>query len=79
MSKSRKRIEPWRIVAFIIAVGFIVYTWIKKGVADIYAAMPADEVLPLIVTTVAVSLLKVAAIACGILLIKWVIGKVKKK
>ena len=42
MNKSRKRIEPWRIVAFIIAVGFIVYTWIKKGVADIYAAMPAD-------------------------------------
>lgn len=79
MSKSGKRIEPWRIVAFIIAVGFIVYTWIKKGVADIYAAMPADEALPLIVTTVAVSLLKVAAIACGILLIKWVIGKVKKK
>ena len=79
MNKSRKRIEPWRIVAFIIAVGFIVYTWIKKGVADIYAAMPADEALPLIVTTVAVSLLKVAAIACGILLIKWVIGKIKKK
>lgn len=79
MNKSRKRIEPWRIVAFIIAVGFIVYTWIKKGVADIYAAMPADEALPLIVTTVAVSLLKVAAIACGILLIKWGIGKIKKK
>ena len=72
-------IEPWRIVAFIIAVGFIVYTWIKKGVADIYAAMPTDEALPLIVTTVAVSLLKVAAIACGILLIKWVIGKIKKQ
>ena len=79
MSKSVKKIEPWRIVAFIIAVGFIVYTWIKKGVADIYAAMPADEALPLIVTTVAVSLLKVAAIACGILLIKWVIGRGKKK
>ena len=79
MSKSVKKIEPCRIVAFIIAAGFIVYMWIKKGVADIYAAMPADEALPLIVSTVAVSLLKVAAIACGILLIKWVIGRVKKK
>ena len=79
MSKSGKKIEPWRVIVFIIAAGFIVYMWIKKGVADIYATMPADEALPLIVTTVAVSLLKVAAIACGILLIKWVIGRVKKK
>jgi hypothetical protein len=41
--------------------------------------MPSDQIAPLIVTTVAVSLLKVAVIAGAILLIKWIIGKIKKK
>ena len=76
---NRKRIEPWRVIAFIIAAGFIIYMWIKKDMADIYANMPTDEAIPLIITTVAVSLLKVAAITCGILLIKWIIGRVNKK
>lgn len=52
--------------------------WVKKDVAGIYAAMPAEHALPMIVTTWAVSLLKTAALAGVILLVKWIIGKVKK-
>ena len=52
--------------------------WVKKDVAEIYAAMPAEQVAPLIITTIAVSLLKVVAIAGAILLIKWIIRKIKK-
>ncbi len=75
---NKKRIEPWRIIVFVIAVAFIIFMWIKKDIAKIYATMPAEQVLPLIITTIAVSLLKVAAIAGAILLIKWIVGKIKK-
>ena len=70
--------DPWRIVVGILACAFIVYMWVEKDIMTIYATMPSEEVLPLIVTTIVVSLTKVAAIAAGIMLIKWVIGKMKK-
>ena len=35
----------------------------KKDVAAIYATMPEEDITPIIVTTIVVSLLKVAAIA----------------
>ena len=44
----------------------------------IYATMPVEQVLPMIVTTVAVSLLKVAALAAVILVVKWFVGKINK-
>ena len=70
--------EPWRIIVGVISIGFIVYMWIEKDIAGIYATMPQEQVVPLVATTVAVSLVKVAAIAGGILLIKWIVGKAKK-
>ena len=44
----------------------------------IYATMPAEQVLSMIMTTVAVSLLKVAASAAVILVVKWFVGKINK-
>ena len=52
--------------------------WVKKDIAATYATIPAEQIAPMIVTTIAVSLIKVAAIAGGVLLIKWIVGKVKK-
>ena len=75
---SRKKKEPWRITVFILAVAFIVFMWVKKDIAAIYATMPEEQIVPLIVTTIAVSLLKVAAFAGVMLLIKWIISKIKK-
>ena len=77
-AKNQKKIEPWRILVFVIAVAFILYMWVKKDVAEIYATVAAEQVMPLIVTTVAVSQLKVAAIALGIYIIQWVVKKIKK-
>ena len=74
-----KKIEPWRIVVFIIAVAFIIFTWVKKDIAEIYATMPNEQILPLILTTIAVTLLKIAGITVGILLIKWIVGKINKR
>ena len=77
-NKDSKKKEPWRIIVFIISVLFIVYMWADKDIMSIYTSMPQEQVAPLIVTTIFVSLIKVAAAAGGILLIKWVIGKAKK-
>ena len=75
---GRKR-EPWRIVVFLLAVACIVFLWVKKDIASIYATAPAEQILPMILTTLAVSLLKVAAIALAVLFVKWIIGKCQKK
>jgi len=50
-----------------------------KDIAAIHTAMPKEQVIPLIAATIAVSLIKVAAMAGGILLMKWIAGKIKKK
>ena len=78
-NNDNKKKEPWRIVVGIISIVFIVYMWVKKDIIAIYTTMPNEQVVPLIVTTIAVSLIKVAAIAGGILLIKWIISKFKNK
>ena len=80
MSRSdNKKTEPWRIVVFILAVLYIMFMWIKKDIGAIYADLPREELLPLIATTAGGTLLKTAAIAGGILLVKWLAGKFLKK
>ena len=76
---NKKKKEPWRIVVFVISVAFIVFMWSKKDIAEIYSTMPNEQIAPLILTTVAVSLLKIGAIAAIVFLIKWIIKKVKDK
>ena len=79
MSKrDKKRTESWRIVAGIIAIIYIVFMWVKKDIVSIYSTMPKEQVAPLVVTTIGVSLIKVIAIAGAIALIKWIIAKIRK-
>ena len=78
-NKDNKKKEPWRIIAGILAVAFIVYMWIEKDIMTICTTMPKEQVIPLVAATVAVSLAKAAAVAGGILLIKWIAGKFKNK
>ena len=70
--------DPWRIVVFLAALGWILYTWAEKDLLSVYGNLPAEQILPLILTTAAVSLVKVAGLAGMILLVKWMIGKFKK-
>ena len=78
-NNEKKKKEPWRIIVGIITIAYIVYMWVEKDIMTIYTTMPKEQVVPLIATTIAVSLIKVAAIAGGILLIKWIISKFKNK
>ena len=71
--------EPWQIIVGIISIAYIVFMWVKKDIVSIYTTMPQEEILPMIVTTVAVSFVKVAVIAGAILLVKWIIGKISSK
>ena len=75
--KGQKK-EPWRIVVATLAIIYIIYMWVEKDIVAIYSTMPAEQALPLVVTTIAVSLVKVGVITGGILLIKWIIGKFRK-
>jgi len=76
---KRQKVEPWRIVVGIISILFIVFMWVRKDIVQIYTTMPQEQVFPLIVTTVAVSLLKVGAIAAAVLLIKWGISRFQNR
>ena len=53
--------------------------WIKKDIADTYVNTPEEEIVSLIVTTIAVSLIKIAVIAGVVLLVKWIVNKIKNK
>ena len=70
--------EPWRILVGVLGIGWIVYMWVKKDIVSLYATMSPEQILPLVVTNVAVTLLKVIGIAAVILLVKWLAGKLKK-
>ena len=77
-NRKQQKKEPWRIVVAIAAVVYIVFLWVRKDIAAIYSGMPMDQALPLIATTVAVSLVKVAALAAVVFLVKWLTGKFKQ-
>ncbi len=76
--KDKKK-EPWRIIVGIISIAFIVYMWVEKDIMTIYTTMSKEQVVPLIATTILVSLIKVVTIVGGILIIKWGVNKIKKK
>jgi hypothetical protein len=71
--------EPWRWALGLLSAAFIVYLWSSKDVAGIYADLPREELLPLIVTNAAVTLLKVALIAAAVWLLRWLSTKWNKR
>ena len=79
MRSNKKKPEPWRILVFILALIYIIFMWVRKDIGDLYASLPREELLPLLAATVGVSLAKVAAIAGGILLTKWLAGKFSQR
>ncbi len=74
---KKKKIEPLRIIIFIIAVLFIIFMFISKSnTANTTAS--ADEALPVLVTNIAVTFVKVAAIAGVTFIGKKIISKIPK-
>ncbi|NLK77913.1 MAG: hypothetical protein GX284_09455 [Clostridiales bacterium] len=72
--KNQKK-ETWRIIVGIISIVFIIFMWVKNDIVALYTTMPKEQVIPLIITTIMVSLLKISVIAGIVLIIKWIIKK----
>ena len=53
--------------------------WSTKDVAGQYADLPREDLLPLLVTNAAVTLLKVAAIAGAVWLVRWTVAQWNKR
>lgn len=70
--------EPWRYAVAAVSVLYIIYMWTQKNLASVYGQLPPEQLLPMVVTSVAVTLVKVAGIAAVVLLGKWLIGKCRK-
>ena len=68
--------KPLRIIMFVAAAIWIVAMWVKKDIAATLAAVPAEAAVPMIATSLAVTLVKVALLTAAILLIKWLAGKI---
>lgn len=79
MNANTPKKEPWRIIVGIAAIIYIVFLWVKKDIAAIYDSMPPEQVAPMILTTLAVSLVKVIVLTGGILLLKWLLTKYQEK
>lgn len=74
-----KKTELWRIIAAIISACYIVYMWTEKDIASIYATMPQEQIVPMVATTIAVAVGKIALVAIGVILLKWIMKKMKKR
>lgn len=71
--------EPWRLVVGILSVLFIIFLWVKNDIVEIYTSAPRETLVPMLVTTVAVSLLKLACITGILVFVNWLIRKIKNK
>lgn len=67
----------WNIIIAIICIAFIVFLWVKKDILAIYRDLPREQVIPLVIISAAVSLMKAAAFTGAALLIRWIVTKVK--
>ena len=69
--------KRWRYVVSGLSVAYIVFLWVRKDIGGIRASIPAEELLPVAVTSIAVTVLKVALIAGGVVLLKRILSKRK--
>ncbi len=76
MENNKK--EPWRIIAFIIGVIFIIFLFVtKNNGAD--TTLTAEQAAPAMITSVAVTVVKFAIIAAVVFIGKHFIGKIRNK
>ena len=69
---------PWRWVVGLVSAAFIVYLWSTKNVGDRYADLAKEDLLPLLAPNIAVTLVKVIAIAAAVWLVRWLVAKWNK-
>ena len=66
---------PWRWAVGLVSAAVIVYMWSAKDVADSCVDLPREELLPLLAANIAVTLVKVLAIAAVVWLARRLAAK----
>ena len=70
---NHKKKEAWKIIVGIVSILYIIFMWVKKDIVGIYNTMPQEQIIPLITTTVLVTLAKIIVLAVIIFFVKWVV------
>ena len=70
--------EPWRWAVGLVSAAFIVCLWSTKNVGGQYADLAKEDLLPMLATNIAVTLVKVIAIAAAVWLVRWLVAKWNK-
>lgn len=73
---SGKDHKVWKIIAGVISGLYIIYLWSTK---DLPAGLSAGDMLPMLLTNIAVSVLKLALVAAAAIGIKWLWSKLKNR
>jgi hypothetical protein len=78
MNKGKKP-GVWKIVAAAISVLYIIYMWSQKDIEALSATVSPQELPMVVVTTIAVTVAKVALLALVLWLLRWGSDKLKKR
>ena len=76
--KGQKK-EPWRILVAIPAICYIVSMWVQKNIVTVYETLPKEQLFPVFVTSVGVTLLKIVVITGAVLLINRITAKIRNR
>lgn len=71
--------KPRRIALAIFSVIVIIIMWTEKDVLGLWSGLAIEDAVPMVITNLTVTALKIALLAGGIYLIKTVFAKIKKK
>ena len=71
--------KPRRIALAIFSVIIIIIMWTEKDVLGLWSGLTIEDAVPMVITNLTVTALKIALLAGGIYLIKTVFAKIKKK
>ena len=74
---KKRKSAPWRIVIGCISMAWIALMWAKNDILSIYTTMPREQIVPLIIMTVAIFTVKVLAITGATLFIKWIVSRIR--
>ncbi|MBE6881555.1 MAG: hypothetical protein E7489_00945 [Ruminococcaceae bacterium] len=71
--------KPRRIALAIFSVIVIIIMWTEKDILGLWSGLTIEDAVPMVITNLTVTALKIALLAGGIYLIKTVFAKIKKK
>ena len=76
LESNKKKNVPWKWIAGALSLGFIVVLWVRKDLLAVCSSIPKEELLPVLASSVAVTLMKATLLVGVICLFRWIGGKI---